>query len=184
MAFEIKQNLKLGQSLVMTPQLQQAIKLLQLNRQEMQELITNELVENPMLEEVESGGSEVSPEGKEEASGLEQREAEGSSAADSMQPEGENKVVEGDAEFDWEEYVESFTSSPNLPSSREIPSEFINYDNMISNKSTLQEHIAWQVSMSNLAGKELGLAEHIVGNLNDEGYFVGDLNEIFKESKF
>ena len=184
MAFEIKQSLKLSQSLVMTPQLQQAIKLLQLNRQEMQELITNELVENPMLEEIESGGAELSPEGKEERSGLEQREAEGSSAADSMQPDGDNKVVEGDAEFDWEEYVESFTSSPNLPSSREVPSEFTNYDNMISNKSTLREHIAWQVSMSNLMGKELELAEHIVGNLNDEGYFAGDLNEISENLNF
>ena len=52
MAFEIKQSLKLGQHLVMTPQLQQAIKLLQLNRLEMQELINQELVENPCLEEL------------------------------------------------------------------------------------------------------------------------------------
>ena len=56
MAFEIKQSLRLSQSLVMTPQLQQAIKLLQLSRQEMQELITTELVENPMLEEVDGVG--------------------------------------------------------------------------------------------------------------------------------
>ena len=54
MAFELKQNLKLSQQLVMTPQLQQAIKLLQLSRLELTDLITQEMQENPLLEEVTS----------------------------------------------------------------------------------------------------------------------------------
>ncbi len=52
MALEIKQSLRLSQQLVMTPQLQQAIKLLQLNRLELVDVITSELMENPLLEEV------------------------------------------------------------------------------------------------------------------------------------
>src|SRR4051812_17866003 len=52
MALEIKQSLRLSQQLVMTPQLQQAIKLLQLNRMELQEVVTQEMMENPILEEV------------------------------------------------------------------------------------------------------------------------------------
>src|ERR1700689_3359054 len=52
MALEIKQSLRLSQQLVMTPQLQQAIKLLQLNRMELQEVVTQELMENPVLEEL------------------------------------------------------------------------------------------------------------------------------------
>ena len=51
MALELKQTVKLTQSLVMTPQLQQAIKLLQLSRLELQNTIQQELVENPVLEE-------------------------------------------------------------------------------------------------------------------------------------
>src|ERR1700738_838074 len=51
MALEIKQSLRLSQQLVMTPQLQQAIQLLQLNRMELQEVVTQEMMENPMLEE-------------------------------------------------------------------------------------------------------------------------------------
>src|SRR6188472_548465 len=52
MALEIKQSLKLSQQLVMTPQLQQAIKLLQLNRMELAEVVNQELMENPILEEL------------------------------------------------------------------------------------------------------------------------------------
>ncbi len=52
MAFELKQNLKLSQQLIMTPQLQQAIKLLQLSRLELVETINQEMEENPLLEEV------------------------------------------------------------------------------------------------------------------------------------
>ena len=52
MAFELRQNLKLSQQLIMTPQLQQAIKLLQLSRLELVETINQEMQENPLLEEV------------------------------------------------------------------------------------------------------------------------------------
>jgi len=54
MAFELKQNLKLTQQLVMTPQLQQAIKLLQLSRLDLVDTINQEMEENPLLEEVTS----------------------------------------------------------------------------------------------------------------------------------
>ena len=60
MALELRQQLKLAQQLVMTPQLQQAIKLLQLSRLELLETVQQELVENPFLEE--SGGEEAGPE--------------------------------------------------------------------------------------------------------------------------
>ena len=186
MAFELKQSLKLSQSLVMTPQLQQAIKLLQLSRQEMQELVNKELVDNPLLEEADATTDEA---GKLENAGdsttnLESREAEGQSAADSMQPKGEDKVIEGKTEFDWEEYVESFTSSPPVPNTREVPDELPNFENMVSNSTDLTTHLRWQVSMSNMTDEERKLSEHIIGNLNEEGYFTGDLVEIAKEREF
>src|SRR3954451_22579807 len=52
MALELKQSLRLSQQLVMTPQLQQAIKLLQLNRMELAEVVNQEMMENPILEEM------------------------------------------------------------------------------------------------------------------------------------
>lgn len=187
MAFEIKQTLRLGQHLVMTPQLQQAIKLLQLSRLEMQELITKELVENPMLEEAD-GVDEVASEtvSADEADGarLESQEAEGMSSADSMQPAGDDKVVEGKAEFDWEEYIESFASAPSVPNTREVPDELPNFENMVSNTTDLTSHLEWQVSMTNFTEEEKQLAQHIIGNLSEDGYFTGSLEDIAKELKF
>ena len=107
MAFEIKQSLKLGQSLVMTPQLQQAIKLLQLNRLEMQELINQELVENPVLEEVAELDAYEAEAETGEANNLEtmeNREAEGSTSEEMLAPQGEEKIVDGKSEIDWEEF--------------------------------------------------------------------------------
>jgi RNA polymerase sigma-54 factor len=188
MAFEIKQSLRLSQSLVMTPQLQQAIKLLQLSRMEMQELITKELVENPMLEEADGlSDTPVGEESQGEASDnskLERQEAEGMGAEESMQPTAENKVVEGKAEFDWEEYIESFASSPSMPNTREVPDELPNFENMVSNTTDLTSHLDWQVSMTNFTEEERKLASHIIGNLNEDGYFTGSLEEIVKELNF
>ncbi|HEV8320269.1 MAG TPA: hypothetical protein VG389_01550, partial [Myxococcota bacterium] len=71
MGIEIKQTLRMSQQLVMTPQLQQAIKLLQLNRMELIDLVQNEMVENPVLEEGAGEGEagEAAPEGADGADG-------------------------------------------------------------------------------------------------------------------
>jgi RNA polymerase sigma-54 factor len=188
MAFEIKQSLKLGQHLVMTPQLQQAIKLLQLNRLEMQELINQELVENPVLEEVaelESYESESGESG--DANNLEtmeNREAESPSTEEMLTPQGEEKIVDGKGEVDWEEYMENFASGPSLPSTREIPDELPNYENMVAAGTDLVSHLEWQVSMSDMADDERVLAKNIIGNLSDDGFFIGSLEDIAKELEF
>ncbi|HEY8278885.1 MAG TPA: RNA polymerase factor sigma-54 [Bdellovibrionota bacterium] len=187
MAFEIKQSLRLGQHLVMTPQLQQAIKLLQLNRLEMQELINQELVENPCLEEL----GELDQYEEEQESGdannlenMEKGEAEGQSAEEMMTPQGEEKIVDGKGEIDWEEYMENFASGPSLPSTREIPDELPNYENMVASVTDLVGHLEWQISMSDLAPDERVLAKMVVGNLNEDGFFIGSLEDIAKELEF
>lgn len=187
MAFEIKQSLKLGQHLVMTPQLQQAIKLLQLNRLEMQELINQELVENPVLEEV----AELDAYDNEAESGennnletMEKGEAEGSTTEEMLTPQGDDKIVDGKGEVDWEEYMESFASGPSLPSTREIPDELPNYENMVAAGTDLVSHLEWQVSMSDMAEDERVLAKNIIGNLSDDGFFTGSLEDIARELEF
>lgn len=185
MAFEIKQQLKLGQSLVMTPQLQQAIKLLQLNRLEMQELINQELVENPCLEEVaELDAYEEEGDSKENLENMENREAEGATSEEMLTPQGEEKIVDGKGEIDWEEYMESFSSGPSLPSTREIPDELPNYENMVATGTDLITHLQWQISMSDLTEQECVLAKMIIGNLSDDGFFIGSLPDIAKELNF
>jgi RNA polymerase sigma-54 factor len=187
MAFEIKQSLKLGQHLVMTPQLQQAIKLLQLNRLEMQELINQELVENPCLEELgELDQYEEEPESG-DANNLENMEAdsaEGKTAEEMLSPSGDDKIVDGKQEIDWEEYMENFASGPALPSTREIPDELPNYENMVAQTTDLVSHLEWQISMSDLAEDERRLARLVIGNMSDDGFFIGSLEDISRELSF
>src|ERR1017187_7905947 len=83
MALEIKQSLRLSQQLVMTPQLQQAIKLLQLNRMELQEVVNQELMENPVLEELAE-----TPEGE---SGSESPAEQEIASAEHADPEAEQR---------------------------------------------------------------------------------------------
>ncbi|MGZ3713032.1 MAG: RNA polymerase factor sigma-54, partial [Bdellovibrionota bacterium] len=186
MAFEIKQSLKLGQHLVMTPQLQQAIKLLQLNRLEMTELINQELVENPCLEEVAEldAYEDEAGEAKENLESMENREAEGTTAEEMLSPQGEEKIVDGKGEIDWEEYMENFASGPALPSTREIPDELPNYENMVAGVTDLVSHLEWQINLSDLTDQERQLAKMIVGNLSDDGFFIGSLEDICRELQF
>src|SRR3989338_4135050 len=113
MAFDLKQTLKLGQQLGMTRQLQQAIRLLQLNRIELAELLREELLENPVLEEeLEDEKLEDEEKDKEEEPKKEEMKE--------LKGEGEGKE-----DFDWENYVQNYTSTnesfihnvnPDLPS--------------------------------------------------------------------
>src|SRR5271170_4798016 len=123
MALEIKQSLRLSQQLVMTPQLQQAIKLLQLNRLELADVVTQELMENPLLEEVAE--TMDNPEGLENA----ERPASSDPTVDApssetttgeeftVRKEQQKKLLQGKEEFDWEAYVEDVSNnSSNVPS--------------------------------------------------------------------
>src|SRR6478736_4013793 len=124
MALEIKQSLKLSQQLVMTPQLQQAIKLLQLNRMELQEVVTQEMMENPILEELTEtpDGDTVPPEGDTLAS-PEAEQARDEESFIKPKPQ-EEQLVAGKDDFNWENYVEDFNStSSSAPSMREINDE-------------------------------------------------------------
>lgn len=166
----------------MTPQLQQAIKLLQLNRLEMQELINQELVENPVLEEL----SEDEAYSDDQVESMEAKEAEADAPSETApEVQGEEKILDGKQDnIDWEDYMESFSSAPSLPSTREVPSELPNYENMVANTTDLVTHLEWQVSMSELAEDERVLAKMIIGNLDEEGYFTGSLDDISAELKF
>src|SRR6476620_3664123 len=166
MALEIKQSLKLSQQLVMTPQLQQAIKLLQLNRMELQEVVTAEMMENPILEELAE-----TPEGENQVA---------SASGDAPDPEAEQlrdeesfikpkpqeeQLVVGKDDFNWESYVEEFNStSSSAPSMREINEELPSFENVLTKTTSLEDHLAWQLSMVSLTEQEKKLGELIIGN--------------------
>ncbi|MBY0518081.1 MAG: RNA polymerase factor sigma-54 [Bacteriovoracaceae bacterium] len=171
-------GLKQTQSLMMTPQLQQAIKLLTLTHLEMTTLIAQEMVENPMLEESDGESSSEPEEPTKEQ--IEQKEA----TAEDFQGK---ELIEGTREdFDWESYAESFNNnSSTAPNTREAssPDDMPSYENMVSKGQSLHEHLEWQLRMENMDAVELDFAIALIHDLNDDGYLTSPLDELIAKSK-
>jgi len=165
MFIEMKQQLRLQQQLVMTPQLQQAIKLLQLTRMELAELVQQEIAENPVLEDTaeEAGGGEES--------GQDKRLAE---AEPTPEPSAREAVqeVKGDEhavrEVDWENYLHKYADSPPTPAYRgeELPS----LEATLTRRPSLTDHLVGQLRVSRLGPDDEAIAMLIIGNLDADGY--------------
>ena len=174
MALEIRQQLKLSQQLVMTPQLQQAIKLLQLSRMELLDVVRAELEENPVLEE-----GQESPEEQAELGELE-REIE----AEAITATGNEELheVAGDREsfgdIDWHTYLESYSLGGTTADNFEDDDERPSYENLLTRKPSLQDHLLWQLKLSTLEGRDRLIADEIIGNLDEDGYLRASLEEI------
>jgi RNA polymerase sigma-54 factor len=169
MALEIKQSPKLVQQLVITPQLQQAIKLLQLTRVELVDLIQDEMKENPLLEVSELDEADEAKTDS-ESEELVQRER-------TPEVKGEG---EGSSDFDWESYLENY----NLASYRgsvdtdDKPS----FENFIYKKTTLGDHLMWQLRLSYFTEEEEGIGRWIIGNIDEDGYLKATTPEIAQET--
>ncbi len=167
MAFELKQNLKLAQQLIMTPQLQQAIKLLQLSRMELVEAIQQEIEENPLLEEISVAGedaeSDLSPD-------IDEIRA---SERTSGEVTGEG---DGKDEFDWNTYLEDY--GPVGVTYYREDAEGPTWENVLTKKPSLTDHLMWQLRLSHMTEKEVRIGEQIIGNLDDSGYLKATVEEI------
>ncbi|MEZ4600452.1 MAG: RNA polymerase factor sigma-54 [Syntrophotaleaceae bacterium] len=172
MALEIRQQLKLSQQLVMTPQLQQAIKLLQLSRLELEAVVRQELEENPVLEE----GQEHAEEKDEANQFKEEREAE--QGSDEVRELKENPEEFNDV--DWQTYLEGYhlggggTSSELYEGEDDRPS----YENLLTKKSSLADHLRWQLNLTRVNDVERMAAAEIIGNLDEGGYLKATNEEI------
>jgi RNA polymerase sigma-54 factor len=173
MAIKMNQALKQTQGLTMTPQLQQAIKILTLTHLEMTDVISKEMVENPVLEIQDSEKS------KEEI--REQKKGE-ELTAENFSSESEMKKSD---EFDWEKYANSHTTSSSSPvtSERASKDDLPDYENMVSQEVSLQDHLEWQIRMESFMGEELKLALIIIHSLDDDGFIDQDLEKILAEFK-
>ncbi|MEE2828612.1 MAG: RNA polymerase factor sigma-54 [Myxococcota bacterium] len=166
MRIEQKLNLKLHQQLVMTPQLQQAIKLLQLNHIELSELVSQEIVENPVLEEEQEGRTDPLSELK---------QSEASATPDDPNAEGNREQTE----IDWERYLDNYSSGPRTGGEvRRDNDELPGYEQTLTRGATLGEHLLWQIQMVEVSGDVLRGAVAIVGNLNGDGYLMTPLSEV------
>lgn len=176
MAFDLKQTLKLSQQLLMTPQLQQAIKLLQLSRVELEEFVTQQMAENPVLEEgvVESAEEKIQAERVRETT-------EAQAVQDHLQSAG--NIVDGvDGErgdFDWESYSKHQESAAPIPSSQaKRDEEFPNYENIVSRAGTLNDYLMSQIGELELEESEKRIASELIGNIDEKGYLRSTVEEI------
>ncbi len=169
MALELRQQLKLSQQLVMTPQLQQAIKLLQLSRMELIELVQQELEENPVLEE----GVETEP-----AEAAEIEEGDKDSGKLDNQVEEVKADEEGMNDIDWQTYLEGYNLGGTVASSYEEDEERPSYENLLTKKRTLVDHLMWQLTLTKMSDWETRIATEIIGNIDDDGYLKASVEEI------
>ena len=165
MALELRQQLKLSQQLVMTPQLQQAIKLLQLSRVELLETVQQELLENPFLEEAPAN-EPVAQQDQEEPR--------------HEKPQDEVYDADLSRNADWEEYLGEFASTPRTSQGREleIAEEISPLEARYSAKPTLEGHLLWQLHLSTLTDEQKAIGEIIIGNLGSSGYLRASVEEI------
>ena len=171
MALEQKLSLKLAQKLVMTPSLQQAIKLLQMTRMELETLLTQELVENPVLEE-SSEIQEEEPTREEIDREREQREVlEVAPNGEGLDHTQSMENIDLDAYFG--DYWEGSGSSSMMEEREEPPIE-----NSLSREPDLYDHLLWQLHMAELTPRQREIAELIIGNLNPDGFLVATPEEI------
>ncbi|MCF6336958.1 MAG: RNA polymerase factor sigma-54 [Gammaproteobacteria bacterium] len=189
-------QLKLGQHLTMTPQLQQAIRLLQLSTLELQTEIQEALESNPMLEVTE----EAAAERRENDSG-ERSDGETSTTADSRSGENrtENQSEDGEnidvadravdkqeqeipndlpTDSEWEDsysdtYVDSYSSV-----SRNNDSENLSYEQADSSSESLQDHLLWQLNLSPCSETDQAIATTIIDAIDDDGYLSTSLEEL------
>jgi RNA polymerase sigma-54 factor len=165
-----KLNLKVSQRQVLTPGLVQMVSVLALNKLELKEMINTELVENPVLEELDESTVSL-----DERSGLEgdrERSAEDVAA--------ETARVEKDPfdEIDFGSYFQDYLDPGFKTASNFEEYDKPSFENFLSQPSTLSDHLLWQLGSLTLTGEVRAAAELVVGNLNETGYLTASDEEM------
>jgi RNA polymerase sigma-54 factor len=168
MALEQKLSPRLQQRLVMTPALQMAIKLLQLNKLELEDVLQQEMVENPMLEERDER-DERGLDATSEPDGAEPAATEAEEA-----PEDVNSFDEINIESYFQDY---YDAQPGNPSMREERDE-VQLENTLAARPTMEEQLLWQLEMTDAAALEMEIGRAIIGNIDEEGYLTASLEEL------
>jgi RNA polymerase sigma-54 factor len=163
MALQLKQSLSLAQQLIMTPQLQQAIKLLQLSRLELLETVSQEMEANPLLEE--NPPEEADFDGSAEEVTFSAEEA---SKPDPVESTGDDR--------DWESYVAEYNTGWNdtIYEHREAPP----LESTTSSKPSLCSHLMFQLEMGRFTDTQRMIGTFIIGNLDTDGYLKATIEEL------
>ena len=169
MGLDLRLTQKLTQKLVMTPQLRQAIKILQLPRGELDTLIDEELAENPVIERVTEDEA-IFDDGR-------------GNGEEPTQTATQEAHTEKD-QIDWQTYLSTYNNNNDMPAppptgDEDAESERQNApEDRLPRTESLAEHLTWQLRFRSLTKTEEHLASLIVGNLDVDGYLEASVEEL------
>jgi RNA polymerase sigma-54 factor len=174
-----KLNLKVSQKQILTPGLVQMVSVLALNKLELREMINAEIVENPVLEELESNipmidqvaGKEAD---RERADAPEVPVTAGEQAGDKKDP-----FEEIDFGSYFKDYLDPGFRSPQDFETSDRPS----FENFLSKPGTLTDHLMWQLGAITVSAEVRAAAELVIGNLNADGYLVASDEELMAAAR-
>lgn len=179
-------QLKLGQSLIMTPQLQQAIRLLQLSTLDLQNEIQEALDSNPMLEidgettETEGRDSDA-PENslsRNDGNGLDNNN-ESTKSSSATEDEWSREIPnELPVDTSWDDVYQINSSTPSHGGT---DSENIDFDSNRDNKESLQDHLLWQLNLTPFSEKDRLIAITIIDDIQDSGLLLSSVEEIYHQ---
>ncbi|MGH9517558.1 MAG: RNA polymerase factor sigma-54 [Terriglobales bacterium] len=163
-------HLKVSQRQILTPGLVQMVSVLALNKLELKDMITAEMVENPVLEELEDAVPLIDDVGRRE------EERERASAAEETAPTPDKKDPFEEIDFGsfFKDYLDPGFRSPGDFEEIERPS----FENFLSKPSTLTDHLVWQLGSISTRPAVREAAELVIGNLNEEGYLIARDEEL------
>ena len=167
-----KLNLNVSQRQILTPGLMQMVSVLALNQLELKEMIDAEIVENPVLEELDEHVPLIDDLAGREAQ-MERPAAD--LAADALRDK-KDPFDEIDFGSYFQDYLDPGFRSPNNFEVSDKPS----FENFLSQPSTLTDHLSWQLGSLSLSPELRAAAEFIVGNLNEDGYLTASEEELLE----
>ncbi len=170
MLLQPKLNLKVSQRQVLTPGLVQMVSVLALNKLELKEMINTEIVENPVLEEIEDSAISL-----DERAGL---EGDRERSAEEVAAEGERVEKDPFDEIDFGNYFQEYLDPGFRTASNFEEYDKPSFENFLSQPGTLSDHLMWQLGSLNLDPGVRSAAELVIGNLNENGYLTATDEEL------
>ena len=176
-------QLKFSQQLKMTPQLQQAIKLLQLSTLDLQQEIIEQLYNNPLLESDEENALNE-PITKDSSSNKDVDLSNDSDLYMKAQDASEPSSTEHDGDSQWEKpnseelISDSWNDVANTTTKTVSSDNDFNFDSVYQVTESLQDHLRWQLNLVNFSNRDKAIAEAYVDSVDDNGFIAKDLQGI------
>src|ERR1700689_5506715 len=169
-----KLNVRLSQRQILTPGLVQMVSVLALNKLELRDMINTEMVENPVLEELEDAVPLLDDVGRQE----EERDRLASKATSDEAPAVADEKKDPFEEIDFGSFFQDYLD-PGYRTRGEMEEiERPSFENFLSKPTTLTDHLAWQIGALSLRPEVREAAEQIIGNRNEDGYLIASDEEM------